>query len=395
MHKIANEIDVLDEPDIIEPTERKMKPSHWVIFILICAIMAALVFITVLHVINTDSTKARPLHMAIPVETVSAHVQSLDEVIGGSGAVEQSSTVVLVGQLEARVVDVPLKIGDLVKKGQLLAQWDDRLIQATLEADRQAVANNKLKMENLTRQVDRYKDLVSKNMGSPLDVEKAEIALADARDTYSKATLALQQSEIDSENSKMLSPIDGIVLERIVNPGEWTHRDQVLFKIGSLSTVYMAAKVTEEKLHSVDIELPAETSFPAFPGQSFPGKVVKIDPNIDVVTRTFTTYVEIDNPDLRLKPGLSGFTRIRHNRKDSLAVPSVAVLNPSGEQAAVFVVDNTNHANLRKVSTGIIANAMTEITSGLKEGERVVTVGQLYLKENDKVQTTSKSKFDK
>jgi HlyD family secretion protein len=96
-----------------------------------------------------------------------------------------------------------------------------------------------------------------------------------------------------------------------------------------------------------------------------------------------------------LKPGLSGFTRIRHNRKDSLAVPSVAVLNPSGEQAAVFVVDNTNHANLRKVSTGIIANAMTEITSGLKEGERVVTVGQLYLKENDKVQTTSKSKFDK
>ena len=121
------------------------------------------------------------------------------------------------------------------------------------------------------------------------------------------------------------------------------------------------------------------------------GKVVKIDPNIDPVTRTFTTYVEIKNDDFRLKPGLSGFARIRRSAKDVLAVPSIAILNPSGEQASVFVVDDSGHANMLKIRPGIVVDAMTEVTDGLKEGEKVVTVGQLYLNNNDKVRTTERS----
>jgi multidrug efflux pump subunit AcrA (membrane-fusion protein) len=68
-------------------------------------------------------------------------------------------------------------------------------------------------------------------------------------------------------------------------------------------------------------------------------------------------------------------------------------MNPSGEQASVFVVDGSNHAILRKVHPGIVVDAMTEITDGLKEGEKVVTVGQFYLKDNDKVRTTFRSIF--
>jgi Cu(I)/Ag(I) efflux system membrane fusion protein len=193
----------------------------------------------------------------------------------------------------------------------------------------------------------------------------------------------------------MKSPIDGIVLERLVNPGETSHHDQLVMKLGSLNTVLMAAKISEERMHSVQLGLSAETSFPAFPGETFTGKVVKIDPNIDPITRTFTTYVEIKNPDLRLKPGLSGFARIRRTAKDVLAVPSIAIMNPSGDEAQVFVVDDSDRAHLRKVHPGIVVEAMTEITSGLKEGEKVVSVGQLYLKDNDKVHTTYRSKFEK
>jgi hypothetical protein len=72
-------------------------------------------------------------------------------------------------------------------------------------------------------------------------------------------------------------------------------------------------------------------------------------------------------------------------------VPSIAILNPSGEQASVFVVDDTGHAIMRKIRPGIVVDAMTEVLDGLKEGEKVVTVGQLYLNNNDKVRTTEKS----
>src|SRR5256714_10375696 len=116
---------------------------------------------------------------------------------------------------------------------------------------------------------------------------------------------------------------------------------------GFLNLVLMAAKIPEKKMHSLQLGLPAEITFPAFPSEVFKGTVAKIDPNIDPITRTFTTYIKIENPDFRIKPGLSGFARIRRTAKDALAVPSIAIMNPSGEQASVFVVDGTNHANLR------------------------------------------------
>lgn len=368
-----------------------MKRSHWIIFLFVCCLLGLLVFATVVHVLKANPGKARMVHAAAPVETVPVRRQTLEEVMGGSGAVEQSNTVVLTAQIETHVTDVPVKIGDLVKRGEVLVHWDDRLIQANLATNQQLVETGNIKIRDLARQLDRYTTLESKHMGSPLDVEKSEIALADAREALAKATFSLRQAEIDFEHVKMESPIDGIVLERLVNPGEWTHRDQIVLKLGSLETVLMAIKVTEEKMHSVEVNLSAETSFPAFPGEVFEGKVLKVNPNIDPITRTFTAYVEINNPELRLKPGLSGFSRIRRSAKDTLAVPSIAVINPSGEQPSVFVVDESGRADLRKVRSGIVVNAMTEILNGLSEGEKVVTVGQLYLKEHDKIHTSSKS----
>ena len=381
------------DPSSFRTAAPKMKRSHWVILIVISVLLGFLVFYTILHVINTTTSKARAVHAPAPVETVPVHRQTLEEVIGGSGAVEQAETVNLTTQLNAQVLEVPVKIGDLIKKGDLLVRWDDRLIKATVQANREYVDADNIKIRNETRQVERYSTLQNKNMGTAVDLEKYEMALADAKIDLAKSTVSLQQAEIDLEHVKQTSPLDGIVLERLVNPNEFTKPGQVIIKLGVLNTVLMAAKITEEKMHSVQLGLSAETSFPAFPSEVFKGTVVKIDPNIDPVTRTFTTYVKIENPDFRLKPGLSGFARIRRTAKDVLAVPSIAIMNPSGEQDSVFVVDGTNRASLRKVHPGIVVDAMTEITNGLKEGEKVVTVGQFYLKENDKVHTTSRSIF--
>jgi len=370
-----------------------MRRSHWVIFIVISFLLGFLVLYTILHMINTTTSIARVVHAPSPVETVPVRRQTLEEVIGGSGAVEQAETVNLITQLTAQVLEVPVKIGDLIKKGDLLVRWDDRLIKATVEANREYVEADNIKIRNETRQVERYSKLQNQNMGSAVDLEKYEMALADAKIDLAKSTVSLKQAEIDLEHVKQTSPIDGIVLERLVNPNEFTKPGQVVMQLGVLNTVLMAAKITEEKMHSVQLGLPADTTFPAFPSEVFKGTVAKIDPNIDPVTRTFTAYVKIENPGFRLKPGLSGFARIRRTAKDVLAVPSIAVMNPSGEQNQVFVVGGTNHANLRNVRPGIVVDAMTEVSDGLKEGEKVVTVGQFYLKDNDKVRTTSRSIF--
>jgi RND family efflux transporter MFP subunit len=307
-----------------------MRRSHRVIFLIVGCLLGLLVFKTVLHMIGTDTGKARLVHAPSPVETVPVRRQTLEEVIGGSGTVEQFNTVLLTTQISALVLEVPVKIGDIVKKGDLLVRLDDRLIQATLESNRQFVETSKIKNE--TRQVERYTALEQKHMGTPLDLEKAEkIALADAREELAKAQLlGLQQAEIALEHVRMRSPIDGIVLERLVNPDETTHNDQIVMKLGAIDKVLMAAKITKEKIHSVQLGLPAEVTFPAFPSETFQGTVFNIDPNTDPATRTFTAYIQINNRDYRLKPGLSGFAHIHRTAKDVNAVPSVAIVNPSG-----------------------------------------------------------------
>ena len=78
--------------------------------------------------------------LPLPVETVPVRRQDLNEVIGGSGSIEQAQTVQLTSQITAQVLEVPVKIGDVVKKGAVCSvRWDDRLIQATLEANRDYV----------------------------------------------------------------------------------------------------------------------------------------------------------------------------------------------------------------------------------------------------------------
>src|SRR5207247_7294684 len=105
-------------------------------------------------------------HAPSPVETVPARRHTLEEVIGGSGAVEQAETVNLITQLNAQVLEVPVKIGDLIKKGDLLVRWDDRLIKATVQANREYVEADNIKIRDEKRQVQRYTLLLNKKMGA-------------------------------------------------------------------------------------------------------------------------------------------------------------------------------------------------------------------------------------
>src|SRR5205814_10154476 len=129
---------------------------------------------------------------------------------------------------------------DIVRKGDLLVRWDDRLIQTTLEANRQYVETSKIKIKIQTCQVERYTALAKQNMGTPLDLEKAQIALADAQEELAKATMGLREAEIALERVKMRAPIEGIVLERLANPDETTHTDQTVIKLGVSETDLMA-----------------------------------------------------------------------------------------------------------------------------------------------------------
>ncbi|MEK6684571.1 MAG: efflux RND transporter periplasmic adaptor subunit [Nitrospirota bacterium] len=360
---------------------------------LVWGIMAGLIVVFALfqaarHMIRTDPQKARLLNTAMPVETAPARVAPIEEIIGAGGEVQPIATVTLTARISGRILQVPVDLGSIVKEGDQLIQWDDRLFQAALNTAREGVEKSQTQLDHGVRQLERLTSLETQGMGSAFDVEEARVGVATARMEQAMAQEAMTRAQWDMENTSLRSPVTGVVLERAVNPGESTKADQPLLTLGALDHILMVAHVGEEKIGSIHLGQTAEVTYDAYPTKRFSGWVVTIDPKIDPKTRTFSTYVKLANPDLRLKPGMTGFVRIRW-QKAALAVPSIAVVNSVGDRPTVFAVGRDLRVHLREIKPGRVAQNQTEILEGLNEGDVVVTIGQFHLKENDLVRSES------
>jgi len=277
-----------------------------------------------------------------------------------------------------------VNIGDLVFVGKQIMKADSRVFEAILRADEERLEAAKTAVVKNTQGLAAERELQKKGLASELEIQQAEIALAQAKTAQGQAEADLVNAQLDLEFTVFKSPVNGIVLARFVNPSERIQVDQVLFQLGDLDKVYFLAQIPEEMIGYVKGSQDAEVIFPSFPGVSFAGTVEHIDPRTDPKTRTFTAYITIKNPDLKLKPGISGFGRIKV-KKVALAVPSTAIMNPVGENASVFIVDSQSRAVLVPVRYALVAGGLTEIVAGVQEGQPVITVGSLYLKNHDKV----------
>jgi membrane fusion protein (multidrug efflux system) len=338
------------------------------------------------HLVRTDAAKARLVNAGIPVEIQPAGVAVMNEIVGASGSLLQENTAILTSRVAALVQTVPVELGQLVLKDQVLAQFDSRLIEAAVVSAKEKVEEAKVQLYHAQQQLERLSVLNEQGVVPKSDVEQAQIQAATGKLSLASARQALTEAEIAYDHAVVKSPVNAIILERYINPGENARVGDRLFTIGTIDRVFMVAHVGEEKIASVQIGQEGEVTMDSFPGEAFHGRVVKMDPTTDSKTRTFSVYVRLDNPNLRFRPGLTGFCRLRRS-VSALVVPNTAIINPVGDRMTLYVVDGTGTAHLRSVRTGIVSEGMTQILEGLTDGERVVTVGQLNLRDNDRVQT--------
>ena len=323
-----------------------------------------------LHLMHTDQVDARRVGLPLPVQAVAAKVQPISMSVGASGTLAALNPLTLIARVNSRVQTVPVDLGDVVKTGDLLVKLDDALFKATLESARTASIH-------ADKALHRMETLEARGYGAPSATEEARANAAAAQE-------AVVQAEVALDETVTKAPVSSVILNRNVNPGEITALDEPLFVLGPIEKVDMVAEVSTDKTGYVTLGTPAEVSVDSFPGEVFRGQVVKIDARAVVTTRTFGAYIRIANPDLRLKPGVTGYARFVKTHT-ALAIPSVAVLNPVGDKATVIVVDSGSRARIREIRPGIMADGMTEVLDGLQKGERVVTVGQLELRDGDRV----------
>lgn len=347
--------------------------------ITILGIMGIIVF---RHMYSTIPTMARKVGTPLPVRVISAEKKTLSDVIGARGEIQATSITTITSNLNRRIKNVFVEVGDYVKKGGLLIKFDDSLLTASLSTAEEDVIKTTSELENTELYLERMNRLYSKKVVAKIEVEDAENKVKYARLNYVKAKENLIDIKNSFNDTTVVSPVNGVILERIVNNGEIPAANQPMMRIGTSDSMLMVAYIDERKLQSIRIGQAAEVVFDAYSNDVYTGQVVKIAPQIDNKTATFPVFIKIKGIKIPLKHGLTGAVRIK-NTSAGLSIPSITIINPVGDHASLFVVDKNNIAHLRPIKIGTMAEGFTEIISGLEEGERVVTVGQLYLHDND------------
>lgn len=300
---------------------------------------------------------------------------------------------------------------------RLQEAYNQGLASAILDKARANLESAKNELERARNSLQRSQEIYEKRYLSKDDLEKAQAqvdkagvnyataqeqmleAQKDLQSELDKALSALLRAEVDCLDAKqkferaqsdlkdatLVSSVPGIVMEKTISPGETPQASQKLLTIGQIDSILVEANVVEEKIADIYLGQKASLTFNAFPNELFAGEVVKVKPVTDQKIKSFVIYVKVANPEMKLKPGLSSFIRINKTKK-VLTVPSVALINPTGRLVnTVFCVDDTLTARLKEVKIGNASEGMTEIVEGVKSGERVVVVGQIELRDGDKV----------
>ena len=334
------------------------------------------------------AAEARKASLPIPVGVAHAKVSKLEATVGAAGQVLQYTTVTLTSRIAAKINKVFVNVGDTIKSGTVLVEDDRKPFEVALESARAGVESARVAEEKAAAELKSMEVLKAKKMATEKEVNDARVTQASKQAALQEANVKLIKAELDLEATRLTSPVNGIVLARFVNSDERIEVNQVLLQLGDLEKIYLLAQVQDESIGRIHEGQPAEVFFSAYPTTTFKGTIEHVDPRIDPKTRAFTAYVTVHNPDLKLKPGLTGFMRVRIE-KTALAVPTVAVINPFGENASVFAIDSDGHAVLTSVRVGLEAGGMIEIVSGLKEGSLVATAGTVDLVNNDRVRVES------
>jgi RND family efflux transporter MFP subunit len=327
------------------------------------------------------------------VETAVVKKGSVAQQLTGVGNLVGDATVAVVPRAAGRLMDVYVRLGDRVNRGQRIAKIEDneileqvRQAEASQEVSqatiRQREADLKLAETNLERSRNLFaRQLLPKQTLDDTEARYqaavAQLDLARAQNTQSNARL--DELKINLANTNIISPVNGFVARRAVDPGAFVGNNAPVVDVVDISRVRLVVNVIEKDLKQLQTGDATNVEVDAYPGETFTGRIARVAPVLDPQTRTAPIEIEIPNGDFRLKPGMYARISITTDeRKETLVVPANAVVDYSGRRG-VFLANEDSTVAFRAVRVGIEEASQIEVLDGVEEGDRVVTTGAAAL----------------
>lgn len=259
--------------------------------------------------------------------------------------------------------------GQTVKQGQLLVELD-------ADTDKAELKGLEAELQLARTQLQRSEKMIGKKYVSQADYDQQKALLEQAR-----AAVEAKRTRIDKKYIR--APFSGELGIRKISLGWYLKEGESIVSLQQLDPINLDFTLPERQIKQIAKDQEIKATVEAYPNEIFTGHVVAIDPAIEDNTRAVNVRAELDNKDKRLRPGM--FVQVRIDSKDAMSVltlPDTAITyNPYGN--SVFLIEETEKGlavQSRQVLTGQSRNGRVEIISGLEAGNRVVSAGQVKLR---------------
>lgn len=353
----------------------------------------------------------------ISIDTTMVTRGDLVKAVSATGTLEAVNTVNVGTQVSGSIKKVHVDYNSRVRKGQLIAEIDPDLLEANVKkagADVLAAEANlqeaQATVNDARRTRDRSRELLERDLIARSEYDSAQTGyetslarLSAARANLAQVEADLKYKEITLGYARITSPIDGVVIDRAVDEGQTVNASQsapTLFTIAEdLTKMQVEADIDEADIGQVRIGQVVEFTVDAYPDASFEGKVeeVRLAPNTSDNVVTYTVIVNVENPDLRLMPGMTANVSVISEKRENVLKVSSSALRftpdpgfpdlpegsadaapfqgrkrESGETRNLWVLKDGKFVRI-PVKTGISDGMYTEVSGDIGEETEVVT----------------------
>ncbi|MCX7935270.1 MAG: efflux RND transporter periplasmic adaptor subunit [Planctomycetota bacterium] len=298
--------------------------------------------------------------------TITVQSEEAPIVYRSVGRIRSRDEIDIAARVLARVLEVKVRSGDAVKKGDLLVMLDDRDLGAGIQQAREAVASAQAALDLADKERKRAEDLAAQGVITKQKLDQAVAGQRQAQANLAAAEQALRQLETNLAYTRIESPIEGIVAERLVDPGDLASPGRILLRLFDPKRLMIEAAIRESLAAAVRLGAKVPIEVPAVNG-NFEAGVREIVPAIDPASRTFLIKACLGEVPA-LRPGMSATLRLTLGSEPAIFLPERAVRR-AGQIAYATVLQNgrPRRALLR---TAAAENGKVRVFSGLAAGDQ-------------------------
>jgi RND family efflux transporter MFP subunit len=350
--------------------------------------ITTIIFLGILILVSCAPSDTGQEKAPIPVEIIPVKKGDIKQTLAFNGDIVAEYKVKVFSKIPDRITHFYVDEGDQVSKGDIIAVVEATQMNQSVRGAKAALAAAEAQLANVAAEYQRAERLFSENAMSQQQYDALLTQYEAAQSQVDQAEAGLVSAQSSFKDASITAPIAGIIGERNYEEGDMAAPQLPVVSIVQIENVKMVFDATDKEFGQLKLDQPAQVEVTSYPQEWFQGKIVKISPILDPVTRLATIEILIPNPDGRLKPGMFARAEVTIGLlEDKIIIPRYAALETTTLKSVegrdtvvkeyhVYTVNDSSRAVQCDLKVEYVNHNYIAVNSGIEVGEKIVVSGQ-------------------